>query len=203
MLLPIGRPLTAAAGRASASLKADPFLVLASCRFLAVGGSGASALPSGFQETTLSFTRRVNPSAIEFADARVCWDRDGRIKVFSNLGDSSSNLLARVTDAQNQSATSAPVTMTADNAPASATTTSRSAWTGRFDLGAGSYGFSARADDGFRLWVAGQQLVNAWIDQGTTTYSTSKALAAGDHEVKLEYYESAGKAVAQLSWVPL
>jgi uncharacterized repeat protein (TIGR01451 family) len=63
---------------------------------LAVGGSGASALPSGFQETTLPFTTLVNPTAIEFAaDGRVfVAEKGGRIKVFSNLSDSSPDLFA-------------------------------------------------------------------------------------------------------------
>jgi uncharacterized repeat protein (TIGR01451 family) len=60
------------------------------------GGSGASALPDGFQETTLPFTGLVNPTAIEFAaDGRVfVAEKGGRIKVFSNLSDSSSDLFA-------------------------------------------------------------------------------------------------------------
>jgi uncharacterized repeat protein (TIGR01451 family) len=65
---------------------------------LALGGSGASALPSGFQETTLPFTGLVNPTAIEFAaDGRVfVAEKSGRIKVFNNLGDSSSDLFANL-----------------------------------------------------------------------------------------------------------
>jgi uncharacterized repeat protein (TIGR01451 family) len=74
-------------------------LVLASLLvLLAVGGSGASALPSGFQETTLPFTGLVNPTAIEFAgDGRVfVAEKSGRIKVFNDLGDSSSDLFANL-----------------------------------------------------------------------------------------------------------
>jgi uncharacterized repeat protein (TIGR01451 family) len=65
---------------------------------LAVGGAGASALPTGFQETTLPFTGLVNPTAIEFAaDGRVfVAEKSGRIKVFNNLGDSSSDLFANL-----------------------------------------------------------------------------------------------------------
>jgi uncharacterized repeat protein (TIGR01451 family) len=73
-------------------------LVLAAFVALLVigGGSGASALPDGFQETTLPFTGLVNPTAIEFAaDGRVfVAEKGGRIKVFSNLSDSSSDLFA-------------------------------------------------------------------------------------------------------------
>jgi uncharacterized repeat protein (TIGR01451 family) len=63
---------------------------------LAVGGSGASALPSGFQQTTLPFTGLVNPTAIEFAaDGRVfVAEKSGRIKVFNNLSDSTADVFA-------------------------------------------------------------------------------------------------------------
>jgi PKD repeat protein len=62
---------------------------------LAVGGSGASALPTGFQQTTV-FSGLTNPSAIEFAaDGRVfVAEKGGRIKVFSNLNDSTADLFA-------------------------------------------------------------------------------------------------------------
>jgi uncharacterized repeat protein (TIGR01451 family) len=72
-------------------------LVLAALLLLlAVGGPGASALPTGFQETTLPFSGLVNPTAIEFAaDGRVfIAEKSGRIKVFSNLSDPSADLFA-------------------------------------------------------------------------------------------------------------
>jgi uncharacterized repeat protein (TIGR01451 family) len=80
-------------------VRRQALLVLASLLvLLAVGGSGASALPSGFQETTLPFTGLVNPTAIEFAaDGRVfVAEKGGRIKVFSNLGDSSADVFANL-----------------------------------------------------------------------------------------------------------
>jgi glucose/arabinose dehydrogenase len=63
---------------------------------LAIGGSGANALPQGFQETQLPFTTLVNPTAIRFAaDGRIfVAEKSGRIKVFSNLNDSTPDLFA-------------------------------------------------------------------------------------------------------------
>jgi uncharacterized repeat protein (TIGR01451 family) len=71
-------------------------IVAALLVLLVIGGSGASALPQGFQETTLPFTTLVNPTAIEFAaDGRVfIAEKSGRIKVFSNLTDSTPDLFA-------------------------------------------------------------------------------------------------------------
>ena len=63
---------------------------------LAIGGSGASALPQGFQETQLPFTTLVNPTAIRFAaDGRIfVAEKGGRIKVFNNLNDNTPDLFA-------------------------------------------------------------------------------------------------------------
>jgi hypothetical protein len=64
-----------------------------------------------------------------------------------------------------------------------------------------TYTFFVRADDGVRLWVNGQLLVNQWKDQGTTEYSGSIALVAGQrYDIRMEYYENSLGAVAQLGW---
>ncbi len=73
-------------------------------------------------------------------------------------------------------------------------------WTGQFNFAAGSHLFTARADDGIRVWVDGASLINAWRDQSPTTYTAPLSLSAGTHEVKVEYYEKGGGAVAQVSW---
>jgi PKD repeat protein len=73
-------------------------------------------------------------------------------------------------------------------------------WTGRFEFAAGVHAFTTRADDGVRLWVGGKQLVDVWVNHRATMYRASKTLGAGEHEVKLEYYEDGGDAVAALGW---
>lgn len=77
-------------------------------------------------------------------------------------------------------------------------------YTGIFPL-SGNVQFSVTADDGVRLWVDGQILIDAWKDQAATLYQASRNFAAGDHEIKVEYYERGGDAVIQVSWanVPL
>jgi glucose/arabinose dehydrogenase len=74
-------------------------------------------------------------------------------------------------------------------------------WTGTFSLTAGTYQFTATADDGIRVWVDGAPLIDAWVDQGPTTYQATRSLTAGDHVVKVEYYENGGGAVARVSWI--
>jgi chitodextrinase len=73
-------------------------------------------------------------------------------------------------------------------------------WTRKASFTAGSYQFTATADDGIRVWIDGALLVDAWKDQAPTVYQATRTLTAGDHDVKVEYYESAGGAVAKVSW---
>ncbi len=73
-------------------------------------------------------------------------------------------------------------------------------WIGRHMFAAGRYTFTVRADDGVRLWVDGTLLIDGWRDQSATAYSATQALSAGAHEVKVEYYQRGGDAIAQVSW---
>jgi len=73
-------------------------------------------------------------------------------------------------------------------------------WTRNLDLAAGTYRFTMTVDDGGRLWVNNQLLIDAWKEQPATTYTADIYLPGGAVPVKMEYYEQAGLAVAQLSW---
>jgi len=56
----------------------------------------------------------------------------------------------------------------------------------------GVYVFTCVADDGVRLRVAGQQVIDAWRDQAPTTYSARVDLKAGWVPVELEMYQRGG-----------
>jgi phage-related protein len=75
-------------------------------------------------------------------------------------------------------------------------------WTGKVQAQfTETYTFSTLSDDGVRLWVNGQLLVDNWSDHAPTENSGSIALAAGQsYDIKLEYYENAIGAVARLLW---
>ncbi|MDB6037501.1 MAG: hypothetical protein JWM99_1342, partial [Verrucomicrobiales bacterium] len=63
------------------------------------------------------------------------------------------------------------------------------------------YTFYPYTDDGVRLWVNNQLIVNQWVDQGPTETSGTLSLVAGQHyDIRMAYYENGGGAVAQLSW---
>lgn len=73
-------------------------------------------------------------------------------------------------------------------------------WSGALWFEADTYRFLARVDDGVRLWVDGEQAIDAWRDQPPTNYSAEKILTAGLHQIEIEYYEAGGGAVAHVRW---
>ncbi|MGQ9768894.1 MAG: PA14 domain-containing protein, partial [Anaerolineae bacterium] len=73
-------------------------------------------------------------------------------------------------------------------------------WSGRARIEAGSYTFIARADDGIRVWLDGNLIINAWRDQPPTEYRVTRNVSAGEHEVRVEYYENGGGALAEFRW---
>lgn len=64
-----------------------------------------------------------------------------------------------------------------------------------------TYTFTTETDDGVRLWVNNQLIVDQWIDQAATEHSGTIALTAGQkYAIKLEYYDNSFDAVAKLFW---
>ncbi len=64
-----------------------------------------------------------------------------------------------------------------------------------------SYTFKTRSDDGVRLWVNGQKLIDNWTDHGATDDSGTIQLQAGlKYDIRLEYYENGGVALIRLLW---
>jgi uncharacterized protein YgiM (DUF1202 family) len=67
----------------------------------------------------------------------------------------------------------------------------------------GKWTFRVGADDGVRLWIDVTQLVNEWHGnaEGYRTYEVSiDALTAGNHDLKVEYYEASGNAGIKVEW---
>ncbi len=75
-------------------------------------------------------------------------------------------------------------------------------WTGSPYFDAGAYRFTITVDDGGRLWVDNQLLIDQWHDQTPTSYSADVQLSAGRHFVKMEYYQHGSGAQAVLSVAP-
>jgi hypothetical protein len=75
-------------------------------------------------------------------------------------------------------------------------------WTGELEARYSEiYTFNTRTDDGVRLWVNNQLLIDKWESSGNKEYGGTIALEAGQkYDIKVEYKESTGNAVAQLYW---
>jgi hypothetical protein len=76
-------------------------------------------------------------------------------------------------------------------------------WTGQIEpLYTEQYTFYITSDDGTRLWINGEQVINSWIDQsGDTERRGSIDLVAGQrYDMRLEYYENGAEALIRVSW---
>lgn len=73
-------------------------------------------------------------------------------------------------------------------------------WTANVPVDAGVYRFTATADDGVRLWVNNQLVIDQWREQTATSYTADVSVAGGTVPVRMEYYENGGTAVAALTW---
>jgi len=75
-------------------------------------------------------------------------------------------------------------------------------WTADLEIAvADAYTFIVRTDDGGRLWLNDQRIVNAWVDRGAADSSSRpQMLEPGIYSLVMEYYEWGGDASAQLYW---
>lgn len=76
-------------------------------------------------------------------------------------------------------------------------------WKGRrYFPTAGWWNFWLGADDGVRMWIDGQLVIDNWVDTSYAVRYHRRQLSAGYHEVKVEYYENGGVAGAHLCAAP-
>lgn len=67
-------------------------------------------------------------------------------------------------------------------------------WTRLYNFAAGSYTFTATADDGIRVWVGDTLAIDAWMPQQAKTYNSTLYLN-GTVPLRVEYFEQGGDAV--------
>ena len=66
----------------------------------------------------------------------------------------------------------------------------------------GPYRFFAIADDGVRVYVDDQLIIDAWVIQPATEYKADLNLSDGPHKLVVEYYEEAEDAQIRVYWEP-
>ncbi|HEV7301279.1 MAG TPA: glycosyl hydrolase family 28-related protein [Tepidisphaeraceae bacterium] len=93
--------------------------------------------------------------------------------------------------------------------PAAMATGDSDTWSARFTgevetlhgTGSSTYTFRTYSDDGVRVWVDGQLVINAWNDHGPRYDSGSIALAAGrKYQLRVEYYDNTASGTLRLEW---
>jgi uncharacterized protein YraI len=73
-------------------------------------------------------------------------------------------------------------------------------WTQTANLPAGTYRFTATADDGMRVKIDNVTIIDAWSDSQVRTITADVFLSAGNHTIVVEYYEAGGVAVAKMNY---
>ena len=75
-------------------------------------------------------------------------------------------------------------------------------WTGKLTPAeSGTYRLGATADDGVRLYLDGQLLIDAWKSNPTKTVTKEVNLEAGRaYDVRMEYYQYNREAIAKFVW---
>jgi hypothetical protein len=75
-------------------------------------------------------------------------------------------------------------------------------WSGSFSpKTSGQYKFYVTGDDGVRLRLNGQTVIDKWFDQSVTTYSAAYDVQAGSSVgFELDYFENGGLASVKLEW---
>lgn len=73
-------------------------------------------------------------------------------------------------------------------------------WEGAFNFADDEYTFTAYVDDGVRVWIDDSLVLDKWFDQAATQYKFNHRMSAGNHKVKIEYFENGGLAIAQVRW---
>lgn len=73
-------------------------------------------------------------------------------------------------------------------------------WSGRFQFAADTYTFAAYVDDGIRVKLDGDVILEGWYDGALHYHTAEVAISAGLHEVEVQYYEHGGGAAINFRW---
>ncbi|HEX8923270.1 MAG TPA: PA14 domain-containing protein, partial [Patescibacteria group bacterium] len=72
-------------------------------------------------------------------------------------------------------------------------------WTKIQQLDGGTYQFTTTSDDGIRVWIDSQLLIDNWNNHSAETNNATADVTGGTHIIKIEYYENGGLAVAKFN----
>jgi hypothetical protein len=73
-------------------------------------------------------------------------------------------------------------------------------WIGRFKFDGGNYYFRARAEDGVRVYIDQQLVIDAWSYGPVDRTNRFIGIGSGEHTVTVDYFEQVGYAYLQVWW---
>jgi hypothetical protein len=73
-------------------------------------------------------------------------------------------------------------------------------WSRVVAFGQGLYHFHAAMDDGMRVYLDGELLVDEWRERSEREVVVSRNVSAGNHSLQVEYYNVRHRALANLWW---
>jgi hypothetical protein len=76
-------------------------------------------------------------------------------------------------------------------------------WSRRLEFEPGKYRFSARSDDGIRVFLDGDRIIDEWHPSGGTEVYTAERTLTGAHVIRVQYYEDEGDAKVEFWWEKL
>lgn len=82
--------------------------------------------------------------------------------------------------------------------PAVATENFSVRWAQQVELPAGAYRFYVWSDDGARLWIDNVLVLDAWQEGPLRAYAVDVNLVEGVHDIRFEYFDAGGNALARL-----
>jgi hypothetical protein len=73
-------------------------------------------------------------------------------------------------------------------------------FTGDFHFIGGKYQFTATVDDGVRIYLDDNLILDQWHITAVRTYKVDVDVGEGNHNIRVEYFENTGRAVCKVKW---
>ncbi|HRW11109.1 MAG TPA: PA14 domain-containing protein [Caldilineaceae bacterium] len=166
-------------------------------------------LPGGATDVRIDYYENLDQATARFSYAKVLADdstaappaaglsrrANWRGEYYDNVNLSGEPLFARIDDAINfdwGTGSPAPNQLGSDRFSVR--------WSDTLNLTPGRYRFVVTADDGVRLRINGETVIDEFTVQSARSYTAERDLPDGRAVVVMEYFENTGVAIAQLGW---